>query len=309
MKKRTKLLLAVGAAIATPLIINHTITKKAQARLPKRESESLFNWEYGDIRYITVGEGPPLLLLHGIYPGAGALEFKQVIEKFAENHKVYVPDLLGFGYSDKPNISYCAYLYVRLIKDFAEEIIGEPVVAAASLHTAAALATCAKLNPEDFTKIILISPTGTDENVEFATDVESYAKRALETPIFGTSFYHALTSKKALPEFLKYEGIADSVDEETLDELYLSAHAGGVGGKYPIAALLSKFFNGDINATLEALTVPYHISTGDTPPQSEHFALWSEIGEDTPASVVENARLLPHLDNPEAFYTLCKELI
>jgi len=97
-------------------------------------------------------------------------------------------------------------------------------------------------------------------------------------------------------------------DEETLDELYLSAHAGGVGGKYPIAALLAKFFNGDINTTLEALTMPYHIITGDTQPTSEHFALWSELGEDTPASVVENSRLLPHLDNPEAFHALCREL-
>ena len=308
MKRTTKALLAIGAAIATPLIINHVITQKAQARLPKREGESLYNWEYGDIRYITAGEGPPLLLLHGIYPGAGALEFKQVIKKFSENYKVYAPDLLGFGYSDKPNVSYCAYLYVRLIKDFVEEIIGEPVMAMASLHTAAALATCAKLNPEDFTKIILISPTGTSEDVELATDVESYAKKTLETPVLGTSFYHALTSKKALPQFLQYEGITDNLDEETLDELYLSAHAGGVGGKYPIAALLAKFFNGDINTTLEALTMPYHIITGDTQPTSEHFALWSELGEDTPASVVENSRLLPHLDNPEAFHALCREL-
>ncbi|MCL2855856.1 MAG: alpha/beta fold hydrolase [Defluviitaleaceae bacterium] len=309
MKRRTKVLLAIGAAIAAPVIINHAITKKAQARLPKRECESLYNWEYGDIRYITAGDGPPLLLLHGIYPGAGALEFKNVVKKFADNYKVYVPDLLGFGYSDKPNVSYCAYLYVRLIKDFAEDVIGTPVVAAASLHTAAALAICAKLNPEDFTKIILISPTGTSEDVDLATDVEGYAKKALESPIFGTSFYHALTSKKGLPQFLEYEGISSTIDNETLDELYLSAHAGGAGGKYPIAALLAKFFNGDINATLDALTVPYHIITGDTQPASEHFALWSEPGEETPVSIVENARLLPHLDNPEAFHTLCKELL
>ncbi|MCL2349861.1 MAG: alpha/beta fold hydrolase [Defluviitaleaceae bacterium] len=309
MRKSTKALLAIGAAVAAPLIINHLITQKAQQRIVKRENESTYNWEYGDVRYLTVGEGQPLLLLHGIYPGAGALEYKKVIEELSKNHKVYVPDLLGFGYSDKPNVSYSSYLYVRFIKDFIEDIVGSPVVAAASLHTAAALATCAKLNPEDFIKLFLISPTGTSEKVDLATDLEGYVKKTISAPIAGTSFYHALVSKRGLSEFFAAEGLAERPDADMLEELYLSAHAGGVGGKYPIAALLSKFFNGDIRDTLDKLEVPFHIITGAIMPNSDAFALWSELGEEVATSLIDDAHLLPHLDNPAAFAELFKELL
>ncbi|MDR2166554.1 MAG: alpha/beta fold hydrolase [Clostridiales bacterium] len=309
MRKSTKLLLALGAAVATPIIINHTISKKAAQRITKRENESIYNWEYGDIRYLTAGEGAPLLLIHGIYPGAGALEFKAVIDKFAQDYKVYALDLLGFGYSDKPNISYSTYLYVRLIKDFIDDIIGAPVTAAASLHSAAALANCAKLNPDDFTKIVLISPTGTTEYVEMATDVEGHAKKLFESPIAGTSFYHALTSKRALENIFEYEGLAATPDAQTLDEFYLSAHAEGVGGKYPIAALIAKFFNTDIKKTLEELAIPYHIITGDEAPCNNNFIHWKGLGEETATSLIEGAQLLPHMDKPEEFYNLVKELL
>jgi pimeloyl-ACP methyl ester carboxylesterase len=310
MRKSTKVLLGLGALIATPIIINHVISKKAQSRIVKRENESLYNWEYGDISYTTAGDGPPLLLIHGVYPGAsGALEYKRVIEEFAKDYKVYALDLLGFGHSDKPNVSYSAYLYVRLIKDFIDDIIGAPVVAVASLHAAASLATCAKLNPADFSKIILISPTGTTEHVELATDTEGRVKRALESPIFGTSFYNALTSKKAFSAIFESEGLAANPDENTLDEFYLSAHAAGAGGKYPMAALVSKFFNTDIKNTLEELTVPFHIITGDEAPDYNNFILWKGLGDDIPTSLIEGAKLLPQLDKPVEFCELCKELL
>ena len=311
MKKGTKVLLGLAAVVATPIIINRIISKKAAERIEARENESIYNWEYGDIRYLTAGEAdaPPMLLVHGIYPGAGALEFNEVMDKFAQDYRVYALDLLGFGYSDKPNVTYSAYLYVRLIKDFIDDIIGAPVLAAGSLHSAAALATCAKLNPEVFTKLLLVSPTGTTEIVELAKDVEGGVKKVLESPIFGTSFYHLLTSKRALPEFFETEGLGAKPDAIQLEELYLSAHAEGAGGKYPIAALLAKFFNTDIKTTLDDLTVPYHIITGDVAPDSTGFAIWKGMGANTATSLIEDAMLLPHLDKPEEFYALCKELI
>jgi len=309
LKRGTKVLIGLAAVVAAPIIINKLITKKAQERIKPRESESIYNWEYGDIRFVTAGdnEKPPMLLVHGVYPAAGALEFNKVIEKFAQNYHVYAIDLLGFGYSDKPNLTYSAYLYVSLVKDFIDDIIGTPVVAMASLHSAAVLANCAKLNPELFTKLILISPTGTTEIVEVATDIEGGLKKVLESPVFGTSFYHALVSKRALPEFFELEGLGSKPEGDDLEELYLSAHAEGVGGKYPIAALLSKFFNTDIKATLDDLTVPFHIITGDVAPDSTGFALWKGMGANTPTSLIEDARLLPHIDRPEEFYILAQE--
>jgi pimeloyl-ACP methyl ester carboxylesterase len=51
------------------------------------------------VSYIDEGEGPPIVLLHGI-PTWGYL-WHGFIPRFAKTHRVLAPDLLGFGYSDK----------------------------------------------------------------------------------------------------------------------------------------------------------------------------------------------------------------
>jgi len=53
----------------------------------------------GDIAYLRQGQGPPLLLLHGI-PTSSYL-WRDVIEPLARTFDVLAPDLLGYGDSDK----------------------------------------------------------------------------------------------------------------------------------------------------------------------------------------------------------------
>lgn len=63
----------------------------------------------GGIRtnYITAGEGPPLILLHGSGPGVTAFaNWRGVIPDLAAHFRCYAPDTLGFGYTDfSPGIS------------------------------------------------------------------------------------------------------------------------------------------------------------------------------------------------------------
>ena len=68
----------------------------AFTRLPRQYAR------FGDDRvaYATVGGGPALLLLHGL---GGTADFMQpVISALADEFTILCPDLLGFGYSDKP---------------------------------------------------------------------------------------------------------------------------------------------------------------------------------------------------------------
>jgi len=319
MKKSTKLLLGIGAAIATPVVINHVIAKKAAARIEQTneanmldgiEERHVYEWDYGDIRYIKRGEGKPLLLLHGIYPGACGLEWDTVIDFFADDYEVYVPDLLGFGYSSKPALDYCGYLFVRLIKDFAENVIGQPVTAVASLHTAAALASCASLNPEDFEKIVLVSPTGLELQTPLASDEDGIAKKLLESPVLGTSFYNVLCSKKGLEEFYVREGLVDTdfYDEHYMDKIHLGAHAEGANGKYALAALFGKFFNTDIKDTLASLEVPYGIIVGDAQPAESGFRIYNGMEDGRDVQVMEYSCLLPHTESGQQFYDVFKKI-
>jgi len=53
----------------------------------------------GDIAYLRTGQGPPLVLLHGI-PSSSYL-WRDVIEPLSATFEVLAPDLLGYGDSDK----------------------------------------------------------------------------------------------------------------------------------------------------------------------------------------------------------------
>ena len=122
MKTRNKLLtlliLSSGAAAATALI-NKAIKLSATSRNVLEEPEALcYKWRLGNIHYTKTGTGKPILLVHDLAPASSGFEWKNLVGKLSETYTVYTIDLLGFGRSEKPNLTYTNYLYVQLISDF-----------------------------------------------------------------------------------------------------------------------------------------------------------------------------------------------
>jgi len=69
------------------------------------------------IRYFEEGTSAnTLLLLHGL--GASADRWENVIPFFAKKFRVIVPDLIGFGYSDKPMVDYTADYFAEFVSKF-----------------------------------------------------------------------------------------------------------------------------------------------------------------------------------------------
>ncbi|KAI3924317.1 hypothetical protein MKW98_032518 [Papaver atlanticum] len=61
-----------------------------------------WNWRDYSIRYQVSGNtGPALVLIHGF--GANSDHWRKNIPVLAKSHRVYAIDLIGYGYSDKPN--------------------------------------------------------------------------------------------------------------------------------------------------------------------------------------------------------------
>lgn len=53
--------------------------------------------------YHDVGHGATVMLIHGSGPGVSAwANWRLVIPKLAEQHRVLAPDMVGFGYTDRP---------------------------------------------------------------------------------------------------------------------------------------------------------------------------------------------------------------
>lgn len=100
-------------------------------RTPDERFESLPGWPFGPryaeqdglrLHYVDEGSGDPFLLLHG-EPTWGFL-YRKMIPVLAAAGRVVVPDLPGFGRSDKPvdRDAYSYDLHFRSVERFALEL-------------------------------------------------------------------------------------------------------------------------------------------------------------------------------------------
>jgi pimeloyl-ACP methyl ester carboxylesterase len=72
------------------------------------------------IRYLTAGEGPPMMLLHGA--GDNALDWQWVLPDLAATHRVYAPDLPGSPDSARPAVDYSPAFFTRFTAEFLDAV-------------------------------------------------------------------------------------------------------------------------------------------------------------------------------------------
>ncbi|MFB5610028.1 MAG: alpha/beta fold hydrolase, partial [Nitrosarchaeum sp.] len=73
------------------------------------------------IRYLDSGVSKNnLVLLHGL--GASAERWSKVIPDFAKHYHVIVPDMIGFGYSDKPLADYTPDFFTAFLGKFFDAL-------------------------------------------------------------------------------------------------------------------------------------------------------------------------------------------
>jgi pimeloyl-ACP methyl ester carboxylesterase len=91
------------------------------------------------MRYLTAGQGEPVLLLHGLADVAES--WARVLPALATRYQVIAPDLLGCGLSDKPRIPYHLWAlatYTRHLLDAMgverAHVVGHSLGGALALH-------------------------------------------------------------------------------------------------------------------------------------------------------------------------------
>lgn len=125
-----------------------------------------------DIHYVDIGEGEPVLLVHGL--GQSLYTWRQNVDALVRGgYRVIAIDLAGFGYSGHPNIYYTAEEYAVTIRAFMDSInLKWAHIAAVSSGCMPAIIFAAA-NPGRAGKLILISPGAPNENYPFALKVLS----------------------------------------------------------------------------------------------------------------------------------------
>ena len=73
------------------------------------------------LHFRTVGDpgAPPLLLMHGIT--GSSRYWDRAEEDLGRRYRLYIPDLVGFGESPKPDRDYTIPLYVDTLRTFLQE--------------------------------------------------------------------------------------------------------------------------------------------------------------------------------------------
>lgn len=309
MAKLWKTLLAGGAALGLPAAVNARVAGSAKRLESVLEGEKrYYPWDQGYVFYAVAGEGPPLVLVHGIYPGASSYEWRNNFAALAHGHRVHALDLLGFGLSDRPRITYDPPLYESLLGDFLQDVVGEPAALCATSLSAAFSVHTAFQRPAAVSRLVLVAPTGLYDWAEPPRAGNFLIHRLLRFPVLGLSGYYGLTSRAGLGRYLESRLYHDSraLTEEALEAHYTAAHQ--AGASYAAAAFLAGLLSEPIDRVFGDLAAPVLLVWG------RHSRLapvanaggFLSLNPRADLEILESSGALPHVEEAEAFNALVR---
>lgn len=88
-------------------------------RMTHIDGYSIRYLDYDNITHVSYNT-KVLLLLHGI--GASAERWLPVIPGLSRHFRVIVPDIIGFGYSDKPTVEYTINFFLGFLQKFLDNL-------------------------------------------------------------------------------------------------------------------------------------------------------------------------------------------
>lgn len=295
-----------GLAINT---FNNKIFSISKEKLRKKElKQRVYNWKFGTISYKKYGAGEPLLLVHDTFSGASSIEFDRLIHQLSKKHEVYCIDLLGYGFSERANITYTAYLYVQLINDFIHEVIEKEkitVITSGNSHVFALLAS--HQDKDIIKKLIMINPGDLRLTAMNPTKRDHSLKYLLETPFIGTTLYNLIHCRWNFINLFSNSKASNSMSYY-IDQFYLNAHFENSNARYPFASYISNYLNIDIKETLKESNISLYIISGNGR-EIEYKIVHKQYQDLNPSiecEVVPKATDFPHLENPFATYDLLK---
>lgn len=302
LRKLLRPLLAGAGAAGALVLLNRGLA----SGLPVSHlagAQRRWNWRGYDIFAVEAGEGPPVMLIHGMYAGASSYEFRKLFPLLAQRHRVVALDLLGCGLSDKPSIHYTAELFVEQIADAVAEFgSDETTLVGSSLGAAFAIRAAAHLG--SVSRLVAICPAGLAGVFDGSQGSRRRALTSLfHAPVLGESIFNGVTSKPSLRRFLEHRVYGDpaAVTPEIVEHYYAITHQ--PGARYVPGAFAGGRLDCDVARDLPFVEAPLLVLWGKRASPvnpARNAAEYAELAKNAQVEYYDESGLLPQEEEPHA---------
>lgn len=309
MKKHRQKILTFTILISIATLIIHIINRVIAASASLKEmldlsNKNFYKWRFGNIYYTKRGKGKPILLIHDTLPGSSGYEWNKIEKELSTEYCVYVIDLLGFGRSEKPGVTYTNFMYVQMICDFIKNVIGERTDVIASGFSSSFVTMACHNEKECFGKIMMVNPPRLGTLNQTPSQKDKLLKFLLELPVFGTLVYHIVVSHENIRnlfiENLYYDPF--HLDEDIIDAYYEAAHKGGYYAKYLYSSYASKYLNISIAHALKTIDNSIYIIEGEAENNGEVIVEeYKELNPAIESATLKKSKHFPYIENAEDF--------
>lgn len=290
-------------AIASIHILNRTQNfLYTSGKLLSCSENNFYKWRFGQIKYDKKGNGSPLLFVHDLTVGSSGYEFHRLINNLTDEHEIYVPDLLGYGLSDKPSLTYTNNLYEQLICDFITNVIGKKVSVIATGNSVPFIIAACHHNLELFDRMIFINPQSLYSQNQIPSKQTKFLKLIFETPVIGTFIYNILNTKHNFEKTFeeKYFYDKSNIKEKYILNYMEASQLSGCYAKYVFASFTGKFINTNIIHSIKEINNSILMLGGakekDIETTLENYVYYNNSIE---IEYLPETKHLPHLEAPD----------
>jgi pimeloyl-ACP methyl ester carboxylesterase len=305
MKKRY--LIAGVSGLATAAVAAKLLTRPRDVDW-ERSRKVVFHAEHSRFAEVDgvrvhlqeVGESdaPPIVLIHGFC--SSTLVWSKVLLELAQTgFKVIAPDLLGYGYSDKPrHLEYTINSQARMVVGLLDQLHIDRAVVVGSSYGGAVAATIALNHADRVEKLILVGAVTNNAPTKYLL------MRLFGSPIIGDLVSPLLLgSRRLLRMRMKrvYDRHAWELDERRVDARHIPLRAAST--HRAVIRTVRRWDADRIQREAHLITQPTLLLWGENDPETPlHYGrLLQEEITDSRLIVFRDCGHLPHEEFPEAF--------
>lgn len=241
------------------------------------------------IHYLEAGQGPTLILIHGI--GGSSASWRDVIPSLSKAYRVIALDLPGYGKSDRPRVDYSVEYYATVLKHTIDAVGGDRVALVGNSLGGWIAAVTAMNHPQSVSHLILVDSAGLKGDHPPSVNLDPATQKEFE--VLLQAFYHDTTrlTKEFVDKEWKYRKSVRRTIQETMKSLNTKSPS--------------------LDGRLREIKAPTLVIWGKQD-KLIPVEVASRFAKGIPTStvtIIDNAGHMPHIEQPKAFYRSVKKFV